>query len=98
METCLENNAVPRSGTTDLLAGNLWPESVNFPGEPVAWAWLFGLMGVAALLRIVALNQQLWFDEIMTLLDSARDPISRIVTHYGGQNQHMLYSVLAHCS
>jgi uncharacterized membrane protein len=55
-------------------------------------------MGVAALLRIVALNQQLWFDEIMTLLDSARDPILRIVTHYGGQNQHMLYSVLAHCS
>jgi len=76
----------------------LWPGSVNSSGEPVSLAWLFGLVAVAAILRVVALNQQLWFDEIMTLLDSARDPILRIVTHYGGQNQHMLYSVLAHCS
>jgi hypothetical protein len=56
------------------------------------------LTAVAALLRVVALNEQLWFDEIVTLLDSAREPIWRIVTHYGGQNQHMFYSVLAHCS
>jgi mannosyltransferase len=76
----------------------LWPGRVNSSSEPVSWAWLFVLAAVAAIFRIVALNQQLWFDEIMTLLDSARDPILRIVTHYGGQNQHMLYSVLAHCS
>ena len=98
MQTALENNAVPRSGTSHLPAGNLWPESANSFGEPISWAWVLGLGAVAALLRVVALNQQLWFDEIMTLLDSARDPIWRIVTHYGGQNQHMLYSVLAHCS
>lgn len=76
----------------------LWPVSVNSCAEPVSWALLFGFAAVAAILRLVALNQQLWFDEIMTLLDSARDPILRIVTHYGGQNQHMLYSVLAHSS
>jgi len=98
METFPENNAVPRSDTSNLPAANLWPVSVNSAGEPVTWAWLFGLAAVATLLRVVALNQQLWFDEIVTLLDSARDPILRIVTHYGGQNQHMLYSVLAHCS
>jgi mannosyltransferase len=76
----------------------LWPESVNSRVEPISWAWLAGLVAIAAVLRVVALNQQLWFDEIVTLLDSARDPMLRIVTHYGGQNQHMLYSVLAHCS
>ena len=76
----------------------LWPESATSSGGSVSWAWLAGLLATAAALRIIALNQQLWFDEIVTLLDSARDPILRIVTHYGGQNQHMLYSVLAHCS
>jgi len=85
-----------RSSAREELA--LWPENMRPSGEPVSWSWLFGLVAVAALLRVVALNQQLWFDEIMTLLDSARDPILRIVTHYAGQNQHMLYSVLAHCS
>jgi 4-amino-4-deoxy-L-arabinose transferase-like glycosyltransferase len=67
-------------------------------GEPVAWGWLAGLVAAAIVLRAVALNQQLWFDEIMTLLDSARAPVWQIVTHYGGQNQHMLYSILAHGS
>jgi mannosyltransferase len=56
------------------------------------------LVVVATVLRVLALNQQLWFDEIVTLLDSARLPMLDIVTHYGGQNQHMLYSVLAHGS
>jgi Dolichyl-phosphate-mannose-protein mannosyltransferase len=76
----------------------LRPEGATSSGRSVSWAWLAGLLAAATVLRIVALNQQLWFDEIVTLLDSARDPIWRIVTHYGGQNQHMLYSVLAHCS
>ena len=66
--------------------------------EPVAWGWLTGLVFLATVLRAVALNQQLWFDEIVTLLDSARHPASRIVTQYAGQNQHMLYSLLAHVS
>ena len=76
----------------------LWPVSTNDPDQPVAWAWLAGLVAFAALLRAFALNQQLWFDEIVTLLDSAHEPISRIATTYNSQNQHMLYSILAHCS
>ena len=36
----------------------LWPAGVQSPVGPISWAWLFGLMVVAALLRIVALNQQ----------------------------------------
>ncbi|MGD0271153.1 MAG: glycosyltransferase family 39 protein, partial [Candidatus Sulfotelmatobacter sp.] len=76
----------------------LWAESTAPSEGSVSWAWLAGLLAAATALRMIALNQQLWFDEIVTLLDSARDPLWRIVTHYGGQNQHMLYSVLAHCS
>ncbi len=76
----------------------LWPARAVRPEEPIAWSTLLVLGAVALLLRVIALNQQLWFDEIVTLLDSARDPISRIMTHYAGQNQHMLYSVLAHFS
>jgi mannosyltransferase len=76
----------------------LWPKLATAAEEPVAWVWISGLVVVATVLRVLALNQQLWFDEIVTLLESARQPIMEIVTHYGGQNQHMLYSLLAHGS
>src|SRR5271169_6721860 len=76
----------------------LWPLPPNSAREPVAWGWLAGLMAGAVILRVLALNQQLWFDEIVTLLDSARHPVSQIMTQYAGQNQHMLYSLLAHIS
>lgn len=76
----------------------LWPEGASSTTEPVAWLWLSGLVVVATVLRLLALNQQLWFDEILTLIESARAPVLRIVTQYGGQNQHMLYSILAHTS
>jgi len=65
---------------------------------PLTWGWLAALTGLALVLRLIALNQQLWFDEIMTLLGSARAPIREIVTCYAGQNQHTLYSILAHVS
>jgi mannosyltransferase len=98
METVnLDNSVALRRDASDSKGLSLWPRFAN-SGEPVAWAWLFGLTVAAGVLRLFALNQQLWFDEIVTLLDSAREPIWRIVTHYGGQNQHMLYSVLAHGS
>lgn len=74
----------------------LWPALANSAEEPIAWTWIAGLVIVATALRVLALNQQLWFDEIVTLLDSAREPISQIMTQYAGQNQHILYSVLAH--
>ncbi len=76
----------------------LWPVLSNSACEQVAWGWLTSLVLVAIVLRVLALNQQLWFDEIVTLLDSARHPVSRIVTQYAGQNQHMLYSLLGHAS
>ena len=77
-----------QSRTSEVEATSLWPAGIDSPYGSASWAWLLGLLVAATLLRIVALNQQLWFDEIITLLYSARDPIWRIMTHYGGQNQH----------
>jgi 4-amino-4-deoxy-L-arabinose transferase-like glycosyltransferase len=81
-------------------------ESTALPAElqsapasaPVPWTWLAGFSLLGLLLRLIAINQQLWFDEIITLLNSARAPLAHIVTHYTGQNQHTLYSILAHGS
>jgi mannosyltransferase len=73
----------------------LWPAA----GEPqetrAPWGALALLMALAAVLRGIALNQQLWYDEITTLLDFVRTPMAHIVTTYTSQNQHMFYSVLA---
>jgi hypothetical protein len=42
------------------------------------------------------LNSCLWFDEVLTLLDFARPSAAAILTSFPSQNQHMLYSLLAH--
>lgn len=55
-----------------------------------------GLMtAVAAALRLYRLDSQLWFDEVLTLVDSVRLPLGEIVSSFPSQNHHMLYSILA---
>jgi uncharacterized membrane protein len=49
-------------------------------------------------LRLIGLNSGLWFDEIVTLVESARLPLHRIVTEFTGVNSHPFFSVLAHVS
>lgn len=63
--------------------------------ERSPWPALIALMAVAAVLRAIALDQQLWYDEIMTLVQSVRQPLGQIFTNYTSQNQHVLYNVLA---
>jgi 4-amino-4-deoxy-L-arabinose transferase-like glycosyltransferase len=61
------------------------------------WVWIVLLtVTVAAVLRFIALGSGLWYDEIVTLVRSARLPIRQIVTEFPGVNAHPLYSVLAH--
>jgi len=69
------------------------------PGTP-AWHWaaMAALTALALGLRLWRLNSSLWFDEVLTLLDFARPPLGTIVSSFQSQNQHMLYSVLAHLS
>jgi 4-amino-4-deoxy-L-arabinose transferase-like glycosyltransferase len=56
------------------------------------------LVVVAAGLRLIGAGDQLWYDEIRTLLDSVRKPLAAIVTHFPSDNDHVFYSVLAHIS
>jgi uncharacterized membrane protein len=55
-------------------------------------------IAVAAVLRLAGLGSGLWYDEIVTLVASARLPIARIVTDFKDVNVHPLYSILAHVS
>ena len=64
----------------------------------VEWTLLALILGSATVLRLYALGRGLWYDEVLTLITYARAPLGDIVTTYGSQNQHLLYSVLAHIS
>ncbi len=69
--------------------------------SPPAAVWtgaIVATLAAAAALRVAGLNSGLWFDEIVTLVESARLPFREIVTEFPGVNAHPLYSVLAHAS
>lgn len=59
---------------------------------------LAGLTVLAVALRIPNLNSCMWLDEVLTMVRFARPPVSQILTSFPDQNQHMLYSLLAHAS
>jgi mannosyltransferase len=63
-----------------------------------AAAIVAALTVLAALLRVPGLNAGMWFDEIVTLVESVRQPLSEIVTAFPGYNDHPFYSLLAHVS
>lgn len=65
---------------------------------PTPWGWLALLTLLALGLRVIGLDGGLWYDEIRTLLDSVRSPLGTILTVFPGNNQHTLFSVLAHLS
>jgi 4-amino-4-deoxy-L-arabinose transferase-like glycosyltransferase len=73
------------------------PDGSQSTGK-TCWLALFGLSALALGLRLWNLNSDLWYDEVLTLLDFVRPPLGDIVTSFPSQNQHMLYSVLAHIS
>jgi hypothetical protein len=54
------------------------------------------LVTIASVLRFVGGGDQLWYDEIRTLIDSVRRPLALVVTHFPSDNDHVFYSVLAH--
>jgi mannosyltransferase len=57
---------------------------------------LLGILLVAFLIRLYRLNSGLWFDEITTLVNYARLPFIEILTKFDSENQHFLYSIMAH--
>lgn len=71
------------------------PEALS---RRAAIAALAALTLLAIALRGFGITGGLWLDEILTLVDSVRHPLVRIVTTFPGNNQHTLYSLLAHLS
>jgi hypothetical protein len=59
---------------------------------------MLALSVVAVALRIPGLNSCMWLDEILTMVRFARPPVWQILTTFPDQNQHMLYSLMAHGS
>ena len=62
---------------------------------------VIGVMAVlagAAVLRFYRLDSGLWHDEILAYVNYARLPFGEIVSTYWDQNQHFLYTLLAHAS
>lgn len=65
----------------------------------VSVLWLLCLvLPAAGLLRLYRLDAGLWHDEILTLVRYARMPFGEIISTYYDQNQHFLYTILAHAS
>lgn len=52
----------------------------------------------ASALRIYGLNTGLWHDEILTYVQYVRMSFGEIISTYKDQNQHFLYTLLAHAS
>lgn len=66
-------------------------------GELRGAAWMLGgLLILGTALRLYGLGEGLWYDEIAALVRYVRAPFAEIVTTYDSQNQHPLYSLLAH--
>ncbi len=58
------------------------------------WLILLAILAVATILRVVGLNTQLWYDEIITLTTHLRLPWDQMMDGYS-MNHHYLYSFQA---
>jgi hypothetical protein len=71
--------------------------AANWRAHPPWSLGVLAALGVTALgLRLWQLDSCFWFDEVLTVVDFVRPPLGQIVTSFPSQNQHMLFSVLAH--
>lgn len=73
-------------------------ERAGDAGARWAWGTLLAILGACALLYFYRLDDGLWFDEIVTYVHYARLPFGQILLTYDEENQHVLYSLLAHAS
>lgn len=61
--------------------------------------WIIaGLIVAGTALRLYALGEGLWYDEITALVKYVRLPVPQILTTFDSQNQHLLFSLLAHAA
>lgn len=63
-----------------------------------ALIFLTALIAAALVLRLIGLNSDLWYDEVVTLIDYVRLPLSQLVVTYTTPNNHILFSVFGKLS
>lgn len=59
---------------------------------------LLGIVLLAAVLRLQYLHQPMRYDEALTFLRYASQPLQTIISSYGEPNNHVLHSVLVHAA
>ena len=62
------------------------------------WLPLAMILAFAIALRAYGLNSCLWYDEVATLVEFVRLPVYQLITTYADQNNHPLFSLMAHIS
>jgi 4-amino-4-deoxy-L-arabinose transferase-like glycosyltransferase len=69
------------------------PENERNSAELIAWGLLGVLLIAATIVRLYKLDAGLWYDEIVTHILYANLPLGELVTTYGSENQHFLFSI-----
>jgi hypothetical protein len=96
-----EDQGAGESADRSQSQGMLWQPVRADDEEGGVWttsAALVVLVAIGAILRWIGIHQDLWHDEVFTLIDFVRPHLGRILSDYSSDNQHLLYSVLAHGS
>jgi 4-amino-4-deoxy-L-arabinose transferase-like glycosyltransferase len=83
----------PRSSVD---AGAKAAETAAWHNKHRAWLAVAALTLVALVLRFIGANGELWLDEMYASILSFRRSFFGLLTVYEGDNQHPLYSLLAH--
>ncbi len=86
----------PTSGSTSFLLNE--NKEVKEKQGFQNWISLAMILAFAAALRAYGLNSCLWYDEVATLVEFVRLPIHQLITTYADQNNHPLFSLMAHIS
>lgn len=72
--------------------------NVSADASRLTLAVLVLLTALAASLRFYGLDSELWYDEIKTVVESVRPPLSQTLTDFPSNNDHPLFSLLSHLS
>jgi hypothetical protein len=87
-------HAVPRPGRRPAHS-----ESIAAGGtSAVPWAAVLALTLLAAVLRAIGLDGELWLDEMYAAVLALRNPFVELITVYNGDNQHPLFSLFGHAA
>lgn len=68
------------------------------PSRGATGALLALIVVLGAALRVHFLDSALWYDEMVTLVESVRMPLQTLLTQFPSNNNHVLYSVLGRVS